>query len=183
MPKWGPKTGPLGSCSTGPYIVPSFAQACGFSIATLAPALAVLFQEHMIKTDTSSEFTQTHDRVSSWGDSALLAKKSQEENETGLSGMPIEFAFQPCGAPKAARLALLQWHTPVSGLGPELCHDRSHVCLGFPRPWYRECVTALGTGSSLCCGIGTGRWQWYESTPVADIAVNRHQSGISSLES
>jgi hypothetical protein len=27
------------------------------------------------------------------------------------------------------------------------------------------------------------QWQWYESTPVADIAVNRHQSGISILES
>jgi hypothetical protein len=26
-------------------------------------------------------------------------------------------------------------------------------------------------------------WQWYKSTPVADIAVNRHQSSISSLES
>ncbi len=26
-------------------------------------------------------------------------------------------------------------------------------------------------------------WQWYESTPVADIAVNRYQSGISSPES
>ena len=26
-------------------------------------------------------------------------------------------------------------------------------------------------------------WQWYESTPAADIAVNRHQSSISSLES
>jgi hypothetical protein len=36
-----------------------------------------------------------------------LAKKSQEGNETGLSGMPIEFAFQPCGTPTAARLALL----------------------------------------------------------------------------
>ena len=44
-------------------------------------------------------------------------------------------------------------------------------------------VCDSGTGSSLCYGIGTGMWQWYESTPVADIAVNRHQSGISSLES
>jgi len=44
-------------------------------------------------------------------------------------------------------------------------------------------VCDSGTGSSLCYGIGTGKWQWYESTPVADIAVNRHQSGISSLES
>jgi hypothetical protein len=26
-------------------------------------------------------------------------------------------------------------------------------------------------------------WQWYESAPVADIAVNRHQSSISGLES
>ena len=46
-------------------------------------------------------------KTDTWGDSALLAKKSQEGNETGLSGMPIEFAFQPCGTPKAARLALL----------------------------------------------------------------------------
>ena len=45
------------------------------------------------------------------------------------------------------------------------------------------CDTGSGTGSLLCYGIGTGKWQWYESTPVADIAVNRHQSSISSLES
>ena len=44
-------------------------------------------------------------------------------------------------------------------------------------------VTVALPGSLLCSGIGTGKWQWYESTPVADIAVNRHQSGISSLES
>ena len=43
-------------------------------------------------------------------------------------------------------------------------------------------VCDSGTGSSLCYGIGTGKWQWYESTPVADIAVNRHPSSISSLE-
>jgi hypothetical protein len=73
-------------------------------------------------------------------------------------------------------IATLQWHTPVPGLGPELCH-------AFPRPWDCKCVTvALGVSSvmvsGLACGSGT-----YESTPVADIAVNRHQSGISSLES
>ena len=45
------------------------------------------------------------------------------------------------------------------------------------------CDSHGGTGSLLCYGFGTGMWQWYESTPVADIAVNRHQSGISSLES
>ncbi len=44
-------------------------------------------------------------------------------------------------------------------------------------------VCDSGTGSLLCYGFGTGMWQWYKSTPVADIAVNRHQSSISSLES
>ncbi len=38
-------------------------------------------------------------------------------------------------------IATLQWHTPVPGLGPELCHNRSHACLGFPRLWHRRCVT------------------------------------------
>ena len=66
-------------------------------------------------------------------------------------------------------IATLQWFTPVPGLGLELCHDRS--------------LADSGTGSLLCYGFGTGKWQWYESTPVADIAVNRHQSSISSLES
>ena len=73
-------------------------------------------------------------------------------------------------------IATLQWHTPVPGLGPGLC-------LAFPRPW--DCVgvtVALGVTSvmvsGLACGSGTR-----ESTPVADIAVNRHQSSISSLES
>ena len=81
-------------------------------------------------------------------------------------------------------IATLQWHTPVPGLGPELCHDRG---LAFPRPLALHgmglCWCDSGTGSLLCCGFGTGMWQWYESTPVADIAVNRHQSSISSLES
>jgi hypothetical protein len=45
------------------------------------------------------------------------------------------------------------------------------------------CWCDSGTGSLLCYGFGTGMWQWYESTPVADIAVNRYQSGISSPES
>ena len=45
------------------------------------------------------------------------------------------------------------------------------------------CWCDSGTGSLLCYGFGTGMWQWYESTPVADIAVNRHQSSTSSLES
>ncbi len=68
-------------------------------------------------------------------------------------------------------------------LGPELCHDRGLACLAFPRPW--DCVgvtVALGVTSvmvsGLACGSGTR-----ESTPVADIAVNRHQSSISSLKS
>jgi hypothetical protein len=45
------------------------------------------------------------------------------------------------------------------------------------------CWCDSGTGSLLCYGFGTGIWQACESTPVADIAVNRHQSSISSLES
>ena len=96
--------------------------------------------------------------------------------------MSAEFA-QACGF----KFATLQWFTPVPGLGLELCHDRSHACLAFPRPfprpWYRECVTVALPGSLLCHGFGTGIWQACESTPVADIAVNRHQSSISSLES
>ncbi len=67
----------------------------------------------------------------------------------------------------------------MPGLGPDLCHDRG---LALPRPWDSVGVTvALGVPSV----IGTGKWQGYESTPVADIAVNRHhwQSSISGLES
>ena len=45
------------------------------------------------------------------------------------------------------------------------------------------CWCDSGTGSLLCYGFGTGIWQACESTPVADVAVNRHQSSISSLES
>jgi hypothetical protein len=45
------------------------------------------------------------------------------------------------------------------------------------------CRCDSGTGSLLCCGFGTGIWQACESTPLAAIAVNRHQSSISSLES
>ncbi len=66
-----------------------------------------------------------------------------------------------------------EWFTPVPGLGPELCHDRDLACLDFPRPRDRqECDS--GTGSLLCSGIGTGMWQWCDSAPVANIAVNRH---------
>ncbi len=49
--------------------------------------------------------------------------------------------------------------------------------MGLPR----LCWCDSGTGSLLCYGLGTGMWQVYESTPLADIAVNRHQSSISSL--
>ena len=68
-----------------------------------------------------------------------------------------------------------EWVTPVPGLGPELCHDRG---LALPH----SCVAvALGVPSVI--GLGTGIWRVYESTPLAYITVNRHQSGISSLES
>ena len=90
--------------------------------------------------------------------------------------MSAEFA-QACDF----KFATLQWLTPVPGLGPELCHDRG---LALPHPW--DCVGVTqwpGTGSLLCCGSGIGMWQVYKSTPLADIAVNRHQSSISSLES
>ncbi len=72
-------------------------------------------------------------------------------------------------------IATLQWHTPVPGLRPELCHDRG---LALPRPWdWVGGTVALGLSRSLLCyGIGTGKWQWYESTPVTDIAVNRLES-------
>ncbi len=84
-------------------------------------------------------------------------------------------------------IATLQWLTPVPGLGLELSHDRSLVdllaCLAFPRKLVGASVCDSGTGSLLCYGFGTGKWQWCERTPVADIAVNRHQSSISSLES
>ncbi len=72
----------------------------------------------------------------------------------------------------------------MPGLGPDLCHDRG---LAFPRPWDCASVTvALPVGvseSEVCYGFGTGMWQWYERTPMADMAVNRHPSSISSLES
>ena len=63
-----------------------------------------------------------------------------------------------------------------------LCQDLKSLLSRLPTSMVSP-VCDSGTGSSLCYGIGTGMWQWYESTPVADIAVNRHQSGISSLES
>ncbi len=91
--------------------------------------------------------------------------------------MSAEFA-QACDF----KFATLKRFTPVPGLGPELSHDRG---LALPHPW--DCVEQLwcdsGTRSPLCCRLGTGIWQEYESTPVANIPVNRHQSSISSLES
>jgi hypothetical protein len=45
------------------------------------------------------------------------------------------------------------------------------------------CWCDSGTRSLLCYGFGTGIWQACESAPGADIAVNRHQGSISSLES
>jgi hypothetical protein len=89
--------------------------------------------------------------------------------------MSAEFA-QACDF----KFVTLQWLAPVPGLGPDLCHDRG---LAFPRPWEVLCWCDSGTGSLLCYGFGTGMWQWYESTPLAVTAVNRHQSSISSLES
>jgi hypothetical protein len=71
------------------------------------------------------------------------------------------------------KFATLKWFTPVPGLGPELCHDRG---LALPRPWDCVGVTVVLSGSLLCYGFGTGIWQACESAPVADIAVNRHQS-------
>jgi hypothetical protein len=46
-------------------------------------------------------------------------------------------------------------------------------------------TVALGVSSviMMVSGVGTGIWQASESTPLADIAVNRHRSSISSLES
>ncbi len=68
-----------------------------------------------------------------------------------------------------------EWVIPVPGLGPELCHDRG---LALPHP----CVAvALGVPSVIDLVTGLGRV--YEITPLANITVNRHQSGISSLES
>jgi hypothetical protein len=50
------------------------------------------------------------------------------------------------------------------------------------RPSDRDCVgVTVALGVLLCYGFGTGMWQVYESTPLADIAVNGHQSSISSL--
>jgi hypothetical protein len=43
--------------------------------------------------------------------------------------------------------------------------------------------TVTGSPRALCYRLGTGIWQVYESTPLANIPVNRHQSSISSLES
>ena len=75
-------------------------------------------------------------------------------------------------------IATLQWHTPVPGLGPELCHDRSHACLGFPRPWYRRCVTvALGVPSVMVSGLASGSgtraplWPILPSTDTRVVSV------------
>ena len=72
-------------------------------------------------------------------------------------------------------IATLQWHTPVPGLGPELCHDRSHVS---PRPWYRECVTvALGVPSVMVSGLASGSgtraplWPILPSTDTRVVSV------------
>ena len=72
-----------------------------------------------------------------------------------------------------------KWFTPVPalpGLGPALSRLPRATSMGL-------CWCDSGTGSLLCYGFGTGIWQAYESTPLAVIAVNRHQSSISSLES
>ena len=72
-------------------------------------------------------------------------------------------------------IATLQWHTPVPGLGPELCHDRG---LAFPRPW--DCVgvtVALGVSSvmvsGLACGSGTRAplWPILPSTDTRVVSV------------
>ena len=78
-----------------------------------------------------------------------------------------------------------EWFTPVPGPGPELCHEVSpyHIHGNGERGRSGLCWCDSGTGSPLCYRLGTGIWRVYESTPVADIAVNRHQSSISSLES
>ncbi len=75
-------------------------------------------------------------------------------------------------------IATLQWHAPVPGLGPELCHDQSHVCLGFPRPRYRECVTvALGVSSVMVSGLAGGSgmraplWPILPSTDTRAVSV------------
>jgi hypothetical protein len=75
-------------------------------------------------------------------------------------------------------IATLQWHTPVPGLGSELCHDRSHACLGFPRPWYRRCVTvALGVPSVMVSGLASGSgmrtplWPILPSTDTRVVSV------------
>ncbi len=79
-----------------------------------------------------------------------------------------------------------QWLTPVSGLGPELCHNRGHA---LPHPGLAECGRSglcwcdSGTGSHLCNRFGTGTWQVYESANVAITPINRHQSSIDSLKS
>ena len=75
-------------------------------------------------------------------------------------------------------IATLQWFTPVPGLGPELCHDRSLACLGFPRPWYRRCVTvALGVPSVMVSGLASGSgtraplWPILPSTDTRVVSV------------
>jgi hypothetical protein len=74
--------------------------------------------------------------------------------------MSAEFAqaceFYVCNA---------EWFTPVPGLGPELCHD-------FPRPWVRQMCDS-GTGSILCYGIGTGKWQHSGDQKIAQFRAHR----------
>ena len=66
----------------------------------------------------------------------------------------------------------------MPGLGPELCHDRSHACLGFPRPWHRRCVTvALGVPSVVVSGLASGSgtraplWPILPSTDTRVVSV------------
>ena len=102
--------------------------------------------------------------------------------------MSAEFA-QACDF----KFATLQWFTPVPGLGPELCHDRGLALRPLPHPWDCrglalphpwDCVgvtVALGVSSVVVPGLACGRC--IRAPLLADIAVNRHQSSISSLES
>ncbi len=96
------------------------------------------------------------------------------ENFGRHTGHKVQSFAQAC----SFSISTLQWHTPVPGLGPELCHDRSHACLGFPRPWYRRCVTvALGVSSvmvsGLACGSGTRAplWPILPSTDTRVVSV------------